>query len=262
MILIDDRDGSSKLLDLPVLEGYAQATRLDFEVDGRVVPCGDVMMSGHGPDNSTITIGVEVKSIDDLLTSISNGRLGGTQIPRMCKALNRGRPAYDRLFLLYYGQYRPGPGHALQVRRHGKWKTFRVGSRAVPWSYLEGFLISAQMLTPFKVIHVYDEHEAGCWLRTMAHWLEKPWDKHKAMSVFDRSRELSAPPDADPVEEQIAKTAASLPAIDYIRGWNIARHYDSVEEFINTDKSTLMQVRGIGPVIAKAAVTAIRRRKG
>ena len=269
MILIDERDGSRDLLDMPALEGYAESARLDFEVDGKMVPCGDAMLTGHGPGGSTLTIGVECKKLPDLLSSISTGRLGGTQIPRMLKV-------FDVIFVLYYGVYRVGPDNMLQVRRFKRdrngnvkkvWESYRIGKRPVPWSYLEGFILSAQLKAvldagrPLIFKHVFDEHEAACWLRVLDAWLEKPWDKHRGLAVFDRSRELSAPPDADPIEVQIAKTAASLPAIDWVRGWAAARHFDSVAEMIDASQHEWMNIKGVGPVVAKSAHEAIRRRK-
>lgn len=246
MILIDDRDGSRPLADLPPLDGFCSLTRLEW---------GDAMLTGHGPDGSTISVGVEVKSIHDLLSSISTGRLGATQVPKMLES-------YDYSFLLYYGVYRPNPvDNLLQVRRGKSWKQFKIGRRAVPYSYLEGFLITAEMFTPIRVRHLYDVNEVACWLRVMDHWLEKPWDKHKALSVFDKSGQVSAPPNVNPVEAQIARTAASFPAIDFIKGWKIAKHFDSVGDFIAATPSRLAEVAGIGPVISRSTYDAIRRRK-
>jgi DNA integrity scanning protein DisA with diadenylate cyclase activity len=117
------------------------------------------------------------------------------------------------------------------------------------------------MLTPFQVVHLFDEHEVACWLRTLDHWLEKPWDKHKALQVFDRSREGAAMPHSDPIEAQIARTAASIPAIDFVRGWALARSYDSIIDLFSASREDLMRVKGIGPVIAKSFYNSVRRKK-
>jgi ERCC4-type nuclease len=258
MILIDSRDGSRDLADMPCMDGHCQLTSLDFEVDGKIVPCGDAMLTGNGPGDSIISIGVEVKSLSDLLTSITTGRIGGTQMPRMIKC-----GVYDYYFLLYYGLHRSGPDNNLQVRNRKKqWKQFKFGRRPVPYSYLEGFLLTAQFLSPFMVKQVYDFNDAAIWLRLLDHWREKPWDKHRGLSVFAKSRELSAPPNADPVEEQMARTAASFPAIDWVKGHAAAKHFDSVEEMLAADVEDWQEVRGIGPVIAQSVVRAIRRKKG
>jgi len=230
---------------MPALDGRCQLVTLDS---------ADVMLTGCGPDSSVITVGVEVKSLSDLLSSISTGRLGATQIPRMLAA-------YDYSFLLYYGVHRSGPDNNLQVRRGKLWKQYKLGRRPVPYSYLEGFLLTAQMLTPLRVKQVYDLNEAATWLAVMDHWLEKPWDKHRGLQVFDKSGETAAPPDADPVEAIMAKVASGLPAIDYVRGWAAAKHFESVAEMIEAGVEEWREIKGIGPTIAKSAVSAIRRRK-
>lgn len=261
MILVDDRAGSKDLLDIACMEGHCESARLDFDVDGsgKLVACGDAMLVGNGPGGSSITIGVELKSLSDVLTSISTGRLGGTQIPRMLKV-------YDCVFLLIFGQYRPGPSNHLQVRKGKLWKNFRIGRHPVPWSYLEGFFLTAQMIATFAskplfVKNVYDLREAATWLTVLDHWLEKSWDKHRGLSVFDKSREVAPPPDADPVEVQIARQASQLPVIDWVRGWEAARHFDSVADMIAASVSEWQEVHGIGKVIAHSAYEIIHRRK-
>lgn len=265
MILIDDRDGSRDLADMPVLENHHVMGRIETEIGGKVVPVGDVLLTGHGPNGSTLRIGVELKSIHDLLSSISTGRLGGTQIPRMLKA-------FDVAVILFYGVYRCGPFNHLQVRRWKNrkqtWVTYKVGGRPVPFSFLEGWMLTASLLptvgggTPLIIKHVYDINEAAVWLRVLDGWLDKPWDRHRGLAVFDKSRELSAPPDADPVEFQIARTASSFPGLDWVRGWAAAAYFDSVREMVNADITEWQKIKGIGPVLSKEAVRAIRTRKG
>ncbi len=175
MILIDDRDGSKDLLDMPILEGHCSPTRIEFPVgdNGKDVPCGDAMVTGHGPNGTTLRVGVELKSVDDLLSSISVGRLGGTQIPRMVKA-------FDIVVVLSFGVYRCGPFNHLQVFKWNRklkrntWATYEVGGKAVPYSYLEGFMMTAMFKTmlesgkPLFFKHVYDIAEAAAWLRLIS----------------------------------------------------------------------------------------------
>lgn len=261
VILVDFRDGSRELLDL-IDPSRCDKADLSFDVDGsgRLVPCGDAMVIGNGPANSTISVGVELKSIHDALSSISTGRLGGTQIPRMLKV-------YDVIFLLIFGICRPGPDNFLQVRKGKEWKKFRLGRRPVPWSYFEGFLLTAQIQAtmcskPVFVKQVYNLYEASVWLTILDHWLEKPWDKHRGLAVFDKSREMAAVPDADPVEVQMARTAASFPAIDFVKGWAAAKHFESVEQMVQSTMKGWTGVRGIGPTIAKSTYEAIHRKRG
>lgn len=250
MILIDSRAGSRELLECPDLVGRCESATLEF---------GDAALSGHGPGGGSISIGVEMKKVSDLLSSISTGRLGGHQIPGLLRS-------YDVTWLAIYGTVRVGPNNLLQVRRGPKWSNFKLGRRPVPWSYLEGALISYQLLAtmagkPLFVKWLYDIDEIAAWLVVLDHWAEKKWDRHRALSVFDKSREMIAPPNANPVEMQIARTAASLPGLDWVRGWAAARHFESVTAMMDAGVKDWLRIRGIGPVLAKTAVEIIRRRK-
>lgn len=246
MILVDDRDGSRGLLRYKALHGRAVLGRLEF---------GDVLLSGHGPGGSSITVGVEVKSVRDLLSSISTGRLGGHQIPGMLKA-------YDYSWLLVHGQTRPSPENILEYRHEGKpWRKYAIGQRPVPWSYLEGFLLTASMVGGVQVKMVASMEEAAAWLAVFSHWLEKPWDRHRGLSVFDQSRAQAALPESDPVEMQMARTAASIPMLGWDRAWSAARHFSSITEMFDATEKDWTEIRGIGPVIAKSVVETVRRRK-
>src|SRR3990167_1311571 len=102
MILVDNRAGSVDLAKYPVLQPMTLC-QLDS---------GDVCFSGHGPDGDE-SIGIELKSIDDLVGSLDTGRMQ-TQLRRMTVD-------YTRVYLLFYGEYREGSDGALQQFRKGAW---------------------------------------------------------------------------------------------------------------------------------------------
>ena len=72
-MLIDDRAGSRDLIKYEPVRSTGELCRLDS---------ADVCLTGNGP-NDAVLIGVEVKSIWDLISSINTGRLQATQIPAM-----------------------------------------------------------------------------------------------------------------------------------------------------------------------------------
>jgi len=245
MVIIDRRAGSEALAYCRSLRDCSTLSTLEF---------GDVALTGHGPNSSTISVGVEVKSVDDLLQSIGNGRLAGTQIPGMLKL-------YDYSWLAVHGSIRPSTNNYLEIYKYGKWRNYEIGQTPVPYSYLEGFMFTLQMMSPVKVKWCYDLEEVATWVAVYDRWLSKPWEKHRGLTVFDKSRENLAPVGADPVEAQIAKTAASIPGLDWVRGWNAAKHFDSVEQMMDAGADEWQQIKGIGPVIAKSVVSTIKRRK-
>lgn len=246
MVIIDRRDGSRRLADYECLDGHCKVDTLEF---------GDVMLTGHGPDpDRAMTIGVEVKSVHDLLSSIESGRLAGHQIPGLVKS-------YDHAWLLVYGLARPGNDNYLEVNLHGKWQHFKLGRRPVPWSFLEGFLLTAQLFSPLRVKWVYNEEQAAKWIAVLDRWLSKKWDQHKGMKVFNTSGQQAAPVGADPAEELMAKIAAQLPGVGWTRGWAAAKHFESVEHMINAAAAEWEEIDKFGPVLSKSIRQSIRRTK-
>lgn len=244
MVIVDRRAGSEALHFTAALRDRSQLGTLEF---------GDVMLAGNGP-NGTITVGIEVKSVDDLLSSISTGRLAGHQLPGLVKT-------YDHSWIAVFGKVRPGPDNYLEVQKHGSWKNFKIGRQPVPYSYLAGFELTAQFFSPVRIKWLQDLDEVAIWISVLDRWLSKPWDKHKGLSVFNRSQEQAAPVGADPVEAQMARIAADLPGVGWTRGWAAAKHFDSVADMLNAHHSEWQKIDGIGPTIAKAVYTAIRRKK-
>ena len=97
-MIVDDRAGSRELVFISPHDEIACLSRLE---------AGDVSITGNGP-TGLLSIGVEVKSVDDLLQSEGNGRLRD-QLESMLKA-------YDVNWLLTHGQYRAGPFNRLESR--------------------------------------------------------------------------------------------------------------------------------------------------
>jgi hypothetical protein len=161
---------------------------------------GDVAFTGNGPDGP-ITVGVEVKSIFDVIGSLISGRLQATQLKELSAA-------YDVRWLLYYGNYRCNPKNgALQIHRRRKntqgrkygaaiWDDYTVGNRTVMFSYADGFLASPSFTLlgslGVRAHRVLDMAEAAAWIgRILYPCWQKPWSAHKSMRVFDRSREVA-----------------------------------------------------------------------
>lgn len=246
MVIVDDRDGSRALAGCAALRGSAILGRLDF---------GDVMLTGHGPGGSTISVGVEVKTVMDLLSSIATGRLAGHQLPGMFKT-------YDYSWLVIHGQVRATDSNYLQVRRRTGWRNYVLHGREVPWSYLEGWLLTATMTSPLKVKWAANLDEVAAWIATLDGWLAKEWEKHRALNVFNKSGpRVAALPGTDPTELLMAEVASTFPAMGWERGWAAAKQFASIYEMIQAPASEWSSIKGVGPVISKSIYDAIRRKK-
>jgi ERCC4-type nuclease len=267
-VLIDYRAGSKELLKYPPFDECGELCEIK---SAKGEAAGDVMFYGNGAQGR-VSVGVELKSIDDLMSSSSNGRLQGTQLPVMLDE-------YDVVWLLYYGDVRPAPGScALQIWRKGQWRNHYVGNRQVPYSYFSGFIISLQEVG-INVAHARDISEAAAWLAELVRWRTKPWHKHKSLRQFDRSRRVTngvvngkqanraaLMPVLDERTQLRAQTALALPTLGMERALAAAERW-SVREMANAgveewaelatvDRGTGKRKR-LGKVSAEAVVRAL-----
>lgn len=253
-LYIDDRDGSRDLMKHfdPTI---ADLCRLDF---------GDAMIVGNGP-LGPVTVGVEVKSISDLLQSANTGRLGGHQMVGNAGYDTAGIPiegllgTYDVPYLLYFGSYRPGDDGKLEVRRGKEWKHFRLGLHSVPYIYLESFLMDVSA-TGVRLQHVYDAREAAIWLMCLHRWWSKQWLDHKGLKQFDGSKDGSLLPGLDQATELKARIAQQLPGIGFDRAVSAAIHFDTAVDMVNAEWQEWATIPKIGKVIAKSVWEALRRK--
>ncbi len=206
---------------------------------------------GNGPSGG-ILVGVEVKKIQDLLSSISTGRLAATQLPTLLDE-------HSEVWLLTIGSWRAGVNRRLEVRGHKNWFPYRIGKRYVPVSYIESFLIEIQVLG----VHVKQAHDIGeavNWVMALDSWWGKPWDKHRAMRKSDRSGERALMPDMDDNVRQMVEVAQKFPVLGYERAWAAAHCFPNTRAMVNATVEQWMEVPGVGKVIARAVVEALNGR--
>lgn len=235
--MIDDRAGSSQLAHL--IPG-SHLVRL---------PSADVAFPGHGPDGEVL-VGVEVKSVQELVSAIQSGRLQGTQVPGMLGD-------YDVVWVAYYGLYRRGGEGELEMWRGGEWRAWSIGKRPVPWSYVESFLMTLAA-SGVRVKHAHSLKELAHWVHLLARWWGKAWGKHRGLCGFDNSRVPTLMPGMDEREHMRAKMAMCLPGVGYERARAVAAHFPSVEEMVGATEGEWEEVVGVGKVVARAVKEAMK----
>lgn len=271
MLLIDDRAGSRDLIKQPPLAALAEAgtaslSRLDS---------ADVAMSGNGPDGPML-IGVEHKSISDLLSSLDNGRFSSEhngQLPALAST-------YQLAYLLLYGWYRPNPDSGnLQLGRHWpqkagphritvEWKDYGYGmgnGRCLPYSYIESFLCSPSFLRfNVKVKHVNTFEESAVWIAALYKTWSKPYDGHSSTQVFNKAGQVPQQ-GMDLRMHRCALVASDLlaggdtPGLGHKRAIAAATHFDgSVRRMVNASREEWAEVVGVGKVLARAVTEAVK----
>src|ERR1043165_4654864 len=125
-ILIDPRSGSKSLADhIPPALCQLSKDNLD----------GDFEFAASGPNGLIMPAGGEYKTISDFLTSSTDGRLWGTQLPRMLRS-------YSRVYLIIEGATRVSESGILETKqldpvlRQYRWAPAR-GRKGEGWTAQE-----------------------------------------------------------------------------------------------------------------------------
>ena len=250
MILVDPRAGSNELVQHPPLDDPSTATLERLE-------SGDAAFDGKGP-KGLAWVGVEVKKVPDLLSSISTGRLQDKQIRGMLHD-------YDERWLLIVGQHRPGVDGMLQYMKKAKgqparWARYQGGGRDYLYARLEAFLLTLQH-AGVRVMRVATNREAAHWIGCLHSWWQKPWTEHRSLQAHDMSQTVGAGglvPDGDPHLRQVAKTLSTLPGLGGKRALAAARHFGSIGRAIEADAGKWAEVEGIGRGIGRGIEEAVR----
>ena len=193
-------------------------------------------------------IGVEIKRISDLLTSITTGRLSGHQLPKLVRE-------YRHVWLLIEGQYRPGAEGLLETRQGAAWVPHALGRS--PWTYreVEAYLTTLEVRAGVHVRRAYNKAETVALVAMLYQWwTAKAYDEHRAHKALHSpildSGLLYKP-------SLTRRVAAELPGIGVGKSAAVAEHFKTVRAMVEADEDQWQQVDGIGKTLAKKISEAL-----
>lgn len=247
--MLDDRES-----DLPQLLRYFRP--FDVHVTSSRLPSGDACWEGFGPDSGNWLVGVERKKIRDLINSMRTRRLSGSQIPEMWKT-------YDRSYLLVEGIWRPGSTGMIEINASSGWQTLTLQSSAVSYREVDSYLqsMASPELGGMIVYRTSTTAETAAWLVSRYKWWQKAWDKHTAhKQIYAPEPEVKKLGWRAVREEpsMVWKMAAQLPGIDQ-KAELVAKAFKTPLEMCQAGEDRWRKIKGIGPLIAKAAVAALQQ---
>lgn len=267
-LLVDPRAGSGDLVaPLRTLGCPAELSRLDF---------GDLALVGNGPRGPHL-VGIEVKTIADLLQCMTTGRFAAHQLPGLVES-------YDTAWLLIEGQWRANREGVLEVRvsprrivdpksprTKPRWKwspEFWVTPKGRRWMWrdVHGWLQTVGYQTGVLVGLAADRQMTARFCASVYHWwTDKGYLEHKALKTFQdyKSTVTTAPGTrvsvvAPDVTRRVAK---ELPGLGWERSEAAARHFRTVAGMVAADEKEWQKVEGVGKVTAERIVRAIREGK-
>lgn len=231
MILVDDRTGSAEIA--PLLSSPNMVCRLNF---------ADFAWSGEGPDGPT-SIGVERKSLLDLLQSITTGRLSGHQMVGLTQD-------YDWVYLLVEGVWRPDRNSGLlqRINSKGKWVDAAQGSRRFMARDIYNFINTLRVMCNVVTVCTSNRWETAMWLDSAHGWWQKGWDQHKSHLQFQRPvmhAQLTKP-------NLVTRMVSQLDGIGWDKARSIGKQFKSVEDLMEGEQEDFQSIPGIGPKLSKS----------
>jgi len=172
MIIVDERGGSHghdgamrRLKDIREAGADADLGHLDF---------GDYGFVGNGPEGD-VMVGVELKTVSDLLTSLRSERLAGFQIRGMLKM-------YQYQWLVAEGMWRHGDRGRFEYFHGGHWQAYNHGSHReyLQWDAFQAWLIGLVQPPRLGYWHTLTRAETAAWVKALHDWWSKPYDEHSA----------------------------------------------------------------------------------
>lgn len=172
-VWLDSRVGSKELL--PILR------KLGVPANLAILDSADIAFTGNGWDGP-VEVGIERKTIMDLVSSLRSGRLQGrtsSDTGQLCQ-IDRLHTAYDIVWLLVEGSTGGD-------RRFGK--LLKSGSgreQRLPGGYTEDSLtkalLSLELRGGVRVKHTTSLHHSAVFIGSLFHWFtDKLWDDHSTL---------------------------------------------------------------------------------
>ena len=242
MILVDDRKGSAELLPIIQRTGApCQLMRLEY---------GDACFEGNGPDGP-ITIGIERKTLHDMLACIEDSRYAAHQRPGMAAL-------YSKSFLAIEGLWKCGDGDYSGVLIQGfnqgsSWGPLRTsGNRTVLYSKLYRYLVSVA-LSGVIITQSSSLAQTAYNIVELFGYFQKKWTDHTSLLEVQKL----AIPVMNGRASLTRRWAEQCDDIGVKHGMEVDRYFKTPLQLATADETAWVSA-GVSPRLAKQTVKAIR----
>jgi ERCC4-type nuclease len=224
----------------------------------------DFAFIGNG-ELGPVTVGVERKSLSDMLACVRDSRFSGHQRDGMLRN-------YEIVYLIVEGMYRcDSQTGILQQWRRGGWQDVRLGTSKFMHSELQRFLITLTSFTRFRVWQTRSDHVEDTVLfiadlyRQLA---QKKFEDHKSLTTVHMPeirepvllRKLTAAEENEAIRRMVVMSLKC--GIGQDKSKAVAQAFESVQEMANADVDRWRRIEGIGKTLAGNAVATITNING
>ncbi len=239
-MFVERRAGSKDLL-LPLLRAGLDAELTDMEF-------GDVAFTGKGEGDVPVDVGVEFKTLSDLVSSIRTGRLAGHQLPGM------QRTYAPYAWLVVEGLWR-ADSHGHVTTYKGKARGWATLPGRMTVSELEKTLLTYQLCGGVHVRYTDSRAATVSFLSALYRWFtDRSLDAHTSHLVA-----YHAPP-IRPVSA-FRQTATTLPGVGYRLSQAVEAFFGGrLDRAFSAHEEEWAKIDGLGPKTARAIVQHIKGR--
>lgn len=235
-ILIDSRIGSRDLADHKSLAGKCVL---------QILSSADVAFVGNG-SKGLCTIGVEVKSVEDLISSLISGRLQDEdgQLDRMSRE-------YDHCYLAVYGCRRVSDDGRVEAKSHEKkrWRYPKGDRRARNLRYIENQL-NGISVCGFHVREFLNKDYLAYWLESLHAWWCRSWDSRQTVGGLPQSASSTYKGGRRSGSRAVFAAAQTIPGVGTIIAERASKVFGSVAEMADSEKSDWERLDGISKTTA------------
>ena len=252
MILVDYKRGGTKTaagtsdINVPKLL-VEHINHIGVRAELADLQFGDIAFEGRGP-LGTVSVGIERKTLHDMLNCIDDARLAGHQLVGM-------RQMYTVRVVLLEGYWKPhdGEGWLMEGFNGGtSWGYCRYRSQRTLYSKLYRYLISLQ-LSGNLLMFSRDLFQTAFNITEWFHYFQKPWDGHTSMQEIQRLNIPSLqfrPP-------LVRLWAHDLTGVGLKISELAERHFKTPIRLANADETDWIRLPGIGIATAQSIVREI-----
>ena len=224
------------------------------------MPSADFKFRGQGPGGVWFFIGIERKTLADMLQSMRDGRLAGFQLPRLMVA-------FKHRYIIVEGNYTIDDNGFIAVWRRGKGLVpFTLGNSPNNFRYaeLDKFCQTITELAGVVIIRSNNKRETAAIVCNRFDWYQKPWEKHESLRVTYKA---APPPRRLRRPGVAARFAAELLSIKWVLADRLAAEFSSVLDMVGAPAPRKMPkqlrerwegIEGIGKVKAAQAWAELR----
>lgn len=242
MVLIDPRTGSKELesnLQREGLETYLEP--LDF---------GDFAFEGNGPESSWL-VGVERKTLTDLVSCIGSSRYIDHQVPGLVKM-------YKRVYLVVEGVYKRGFAGEILAPIGNSWVVPK-GCYSYSYDMVERYLIGIKEHTGIPYIKTRDKQATAHFIFNYYHYYrDKQWDEHSTFKAFRRHNDLMSPN----APTDLMRMLHGITGLGWEISNSIEKHVGSIEKLclLSVNEMAELDINGkrLGPSRAQELYNRLR----